>query len=80
MIPFTTLSRDAIATLDNIFTRVFAGRTQSTDIADLAKHYRCSVIVLTPEDGAWQHDELAQSALYALVDQTPAWKIYRARN
>jgi hypothetical protein len=59
------------------FIRTFDGKGQASDIEELAKLYKCSVAILTPEDGAWKNDPFAASPLYRLVDGSAAWRIYK---
>jgi hypothetical protein len=59
------------------FIRTFDGRGQNSDVEDLVKLYKCSVAVVTPEDGAWKNDPFAASPLYRLVDGGAAWRIYK---
>lgn len=78
MLPFTSLSRRRIAEIGDQFDRVFAGRAAPNDISDLAVRYRCDVIALTPQDGAWSSDPFATSPLYRLAEEKAGrWRIYR---
>jgi hypothetical protein len=59
------------------FVRVFAGQGTQDDVGDLAKTYGCEVIVVTAQDGAWDHDPFGASAEYRLADsRAGAWRIY----
>jgi len=59
------------------FVRVFAGRGEPDDIRDLAGLYRCDVVVLVPQDGAWADDPFAASLDYRLAEMRAGrWKIY----
>jgi hypothetical protein len=59
------------------FVRVFAGQGTQDDVGDLAKTYGCDVIVVTAQDGAWDHDPFGASADYRLAEtRAGAWRIY----
>ena len=72
--PLLRLRRDLI---EAQFTRVFAGQGDTDDVADLATRYRCTVAVLTPQDGAWSRDVFAASPYYRLVEGNASWRIYK---
>jgi hypothetical protein len=77
-IPFAPLSAIRRAEVDARFLRVFDGRPAPDDVAQLAERYRCNVIVVTSQDGAWSRDPFAASSVYRLVEEHPgAWRIYR---
>jgi hypothetical protein len=62
------------------FTRVFAGDGTAQDVADMANTYRCDVVVLVPQDGAWSKDPFATSQAYRLADGGDGrWRIYVRR-
>lgn len=76
---FTALSPQARAAASSLFDRVFAGRGSAADVAALVQDYNCRVIVLTPQDGAWERDPFAASPLFSRVENEPdRWRIYRA--
>jgi hypothetical protein len=59
------------------FVRVFAGQGTPEDVGALAKTYGCDVIVVTEQDGAWDHDPFGASADYRLAEtHDGAWRIY----
>ncbi len=64
------------------FIRVFAGEGTAADVADLAKRYGCDVVVLVPQDKAWNKDPFAASPDYRLGENRDGrWRIYvRAKN
>jgi hypothetical protein len=77
---FAPLSRQRREAIDQMFSRVFAGAPGADDIGDLVRRYHCRVAVVTAQDGAWNNDPFAASALYDLVDERAGrWRIYRAR-
>lgn len=77
--PFAALTRARRGEVDAQFTRVFAGRPEADDLQQLARRYHCRLVVLVPQDGAWERDVFAASASYRLVDADPqAWRLYRA--
>jgi hypothetical protein len=62
------------------FIRVFAGEGTPQDIDDMAKTYGCDVIVVVPQDKAWDHDPFAASPEYRLAENRDGrWKIYARR-
>jgi hypothetical protein len=72
--PLPAARREAI---NRQFIDVFAGRGMPDDIHDLAGLYRCDVIVVVPQDGAWADDPFAASLDYRLAEMRPGrWKIY----
>ncbi len=80
MRPFTTLSGLDIERVADTFGRVFDGKPQPADVVALHSRYQCRLIVLTPEDEAWQNDPFRQGGTYSLVDETPRWRLYRAKD
>jgi len=66
--------RDAI----NVqFVRVFDGKAGVEDVGDLAKKYGCDVVVVVPQDGAWNNDPFAASSEYRLAENRDGqWRIY----
>ncbi|MFZ0846993.1 MAG: hypothetical protein WAM62_14500, partial [Pseudolabrys sp.] len=75
--PFSALPEARREKIDDQFQRVFAGKSEPGDIADLATQYDCSVAIVTPEDGAWMKDPFASSVYYRLVESNPNWRIYK---
>jgi hypothetical protein len=75
--PFAALSRGRQNLVDAQFARVFAGTADADDVAQVALQYGCSVVVLTPDDGAWSRDPFAASSYYRLVESNSAWRIYK---
>jgi hypothetical protein len=61
-----------------LFDRVFAGAARDTDLSALTRDFRCRVIVLTPEDGAWGRDPFAANSSFVRVAEVEGkWRIYR---
>jgi len=61
-----------------LFDRVFSGAPLANDLSQLADHYRCDVVVVTPQDEAWRHDPFEAGDPYRLVEtQADGWRIYR---
>jgi hypothetical protein len=78
--PYVALPGHAIDALDRLFKRVFAGDASPEEVRSLASAYDCRVVLVTPADGAWEHDVFAASGAYRLVNEkADAWRIYRAR-
>lgn len=62
-----------------LFDRVFAGTATDGDLLALVRDFRCRVIVLTPEDGAWRQDPFAAYPSFVRVEDVAGrWRIYRA--
>jgi hypothetical protein len=60
------------------FIRVFDGKGSADDVADMANKYRCDVVVVVPQDGAWAKDPFVTSPEYQLTDvRDGRWRIYR---
>jgi hypothetical protein len=75
----TDLSVDQRQAVSDLFIRVFAGEGTEGDIAELRRQYGCRVALVTAEDGAWDHDPFAKSALYRLAEASAGkWRIYVA--
>jgi hypothetical protein len=63
--------------LDALFIRVFAGDGSAEDVHRMATQYACHTIVVSAQDGAWQHNPFAASADYRLAEDAPGrWRIY----
>jgi hypothetical protein len=76
--PLSRLRRDA---LDAQFVRVFDGGGTPEDVRDMATKYGCDVVVIVPQDKAWDNDPFAASPDYRLAEtRQDRWRIYlRAR-
>jgi hypothetical protein len=73
------LSKDMLETINAQFIRVFAGEGTPADVAEMAKKYACDVVVIVPQDGAWNNDPFAASADYRLAETKDGrWSIYVA--
>jgi hypothetical protein len=76
-IAFASLPPDRREAINRQFIRVFAGQGLPADVGDLATTYGCDVIVVTPQDGAWNNDPFAASADYRLAEaRENRWRIY----
>src|SRR5205085_9484369 len=65
--------------INALFVRVFAGAGEAGDVRELALRFGCRVIVLTAQDGAWEHDPFMGGGLYRLVESAAdRWRIYRS--
>ena len=59
------------------FLRVFDGEGTPNDVHDLATKYGCDVVVLVPQDKAWDHDPFAAGPDYRLAETREGrWRIY----
>jgi hypothetical protein len=77
---FAPLSPPRRQAIDAQFIRVFAGQGTPDDIGDMANKYGCDVVVVVPEDKAWNNDPFASSPHYRLVENRPdRWRIYVLR-
>ncbi len=78
---FAPLSPERREAISQQFVRVFAGKGMPEDVAAMAKDYGCDVVVLVPQDGAWNADPFAASPLYRLAEARQGrWKIYVKAN
>src|SRR5580658_5742120 len=74
--PLPDARREAI---DAQFVRVFAGEGTAGDLSDMAKKYGCDVVVVVPQDKAWNNDPFASSPDYRLAENRDGrWRIYVA--
>jgi hypothetical protein len=74
---FAPLPADRREAINAQFIRVFAGRGTPQDINALASEYGCDVVVVVPQDGAWNNDPFAASADYRLAEtRENRWRIY----
>jgi hypothetical protein len=72
--PLPVARREAI---NEQFIRVFAGKGTPADVSEMADTYHCDVVVVVPQDGAWNDDPFASSADYRLADSRDGrWRIY----
>jgi hypothetical protein len=72
--PLPASRREAINTQ---FIRVFAGKGAPDDVSEMAKEYGCDVVVVVPQDKAWNNDPFASSPDYRLAEsQVARWRIY----
>jgi hypothetical protein len=79
-IPFAPLSPQLRSLIDAEFLRVFDGKGTSSDVQDLATKYGCDVVVLVPQDKAWDQDPFAASPDYRLAEaRDRRWRIYLGR-
>jgi hypothetical protein len=77
-IAFAPISATRRAEIETQFVRIFAGAPMPGDVAAMADRFHCDVVVVTPQDGAWQRDPFGASGVYRLVDtDADAWRIYR---
>jgi hypothetical protein len=76
---YAPLARERREEINALFVRVFGGTGDAGDVRELAARFGCRLIVLTAQDGAWEHDPFAASGLYRLVESAPdRWRIYRS--
>lgn len=74
MVPLPAARREAI---NQQFIAVFKGEGTPADVDEMARKYRCDVVVLVPQDGAWNNDPFASSPQYRLAEARQGrWRIY----
>jgi hypothetical protein len=79
-LPFAPMTRKSRAKAEEAFTRLFAGKADRDEVDRLAAAFDCSLVVVTPNDGAWTTGPLAENSPFQLVDsKLNAWRIYRMR-
>ena len=79
-IPFAPLSPELRSLIDAEFIRVFDGKGTPSDVQDLATKYGCDVVVLVPQDKAWDQDPFAAGPDYHLAEARDGrWRIYERR-
>jgi hypothetical protein len=76
-IALAPLPPDRRAKIDAEFLRVFDGQGTPDDVHDLATKYGCDVVVLVPQDKAWDRDPFAAGPDYRLAEMREGgWRIY----
>jgi hypothetical protein len=76
-IAFAPLPPNRRAEIDAEFLRVFDGQGTSDDVHNLATKYGCDVVVLVPQDKAWDRDPFAAVPDYRLAEMREgSWRIY----
>ena len=74
---FAPLPAEQREAINAQFIRIFAGQGTAADVDDMAGKYRCDVVVVVPQDGAWTHDPFAASNVYRLAESRDGkWRIY----
>ncbi len=74
---FAPLPAERREAIDAQFDRVFDGTGTPADVEDMAKKYACDVVVIVPEDKAWNKDPFAASPDYRLAESRDGkWRIY----
>ena len=59
------------------FARAFDGRGTPDDVSDMARKYGCEIVVVVPQDKAWNGDPFAASPDYRLAEERDGrWRIY----
>jgi hypothetical protein len=73
------LSEEMREAINAQFVRVFAGEGTAQDVDDMARKYVCDVVVVVPQDKAWNNDPFASSPDYRLAENRDGrWRIYVA--
>ena len=79
-IAFAPLPPERRIEIEAEFLRVFDGQGTPNDVHDLATKYGCDVVVLVPQDKAWDRDPFAAGSDYRLAETRDAhWRIYVRR-
>ena len=77
---FAPLPPDRREAINAQFIRVFAGQGSAGDVDAMATKFACDVVVLVPQDGAWNSDPFASSRDYRLAESRAGqWRIYVRR-
>jgi hypothetical protein len=72
--PLPASRREAI---NKQFIRIFDGESTPEDVSEMANKYGCNVVVVAPQDKAWNNDPLASSPDYRLAESREGrWRIY----
>jgi hypothetical protein len=59
------------------FIRIFDGEGTSEDVREMVRTYGCDVVVVVPQDKAWNNDPFAPSPDYRLSESREGrWRIY----
>ena len=75
--PLPAASREAI---NEQFIRIFDGDGTPQDVSEMANKYGCDVVVVVPQDKAWNNDPFASSPDYRLAETREGrWRIYLRR-
>jgi hypothetical protein len=74
---FAPLPAERREAINAQFIRVFDGRGTPDDVDDMARKYACDVVVVVPQDKAWNDDPFASSPDYRLAESRDGrWRIY----
>jgi hypothetical protein len=80
-IPFAPLPSERRFQINATFLRVFAGEGTADDVHQLATRYGCGVVVVVPQDSAWDSDPFALAPDYSLAETRDGhWRIYVRRH
>jgi hypothetical protein len=75
--PLPAARREAI---NKQFIRIFDGEGTPEDVSEMAKRYGCDVVIVVPQDKAWNSDPFAPSHDYLLAESREGrWRIYVRR-
>ncbi len=76
-VPLPAARREAIS---KQFIRIFDGEATPEDVREMAKTYGCDVVVVVPQDKAWNDDPFVLSLDYRLAESRQGrWRIYVRR-
>ena len=74
---FAPLPPDRREAINAQFIRIFDGQGSAGDVDAMATQYACDVVVVVPQDGAWNKDPFAASLDYHLAEtRANKWRIY----
>ena len=77
---YSPLSPARLEAINAQFVRVFAGEGTAEDVHEMATTYDCQVVLVVPQDGAWENDPFATSPDYRLGEsRDDHWRIYVRR-
>ena len=74
---FAPLSPERREAINAQFIRVFGGAATAADVHDMATKYHCDVVVIVPQDKAWDDDPFTAAPDYHLAETRDGrWRIY----
>jgi hypothetical protein len=74
---FAPLPAERREAINAQFVRVFGGQGTADDVGDLARKFTCDVVVVVPQDKAWNNDPFASSSDFRLAETRDGqWRIY----
>jgi hypothetical protein len=76
-VAFAPLPAERREAISKQFIRIFAGEGTPEDVSEMANKYRCDVVVVVPQDKAWNNDPFASRPQYRQAESREGrWRIY----